>query len=341
MGQPGTPASLGTISKEENATTVYNPATFDSNPNTFKFDQAAAWRDQFGKQAAAADTNAAEQYAAQARARSVQTDLIAGSAGRQTGLNASSFNADRALAATQGRVGDIAAGRTDTTGGVGQKSVQQMALDAAAGNGPSASQAQFQRAADQNASAVRSAMAGNRGMSAGQAARMGGQMTADLGLRAGQDAAVLAAQEQQAGMQLAGNVTGQARGQDLQAVGLGAQLDLGAQKQFGDQSATNLTATGNLTEQARSADIGLYGGEANLANQARGAQLGVDTQNLELKQQQEALKYKQYQDWNNWIVTQYGGQGNYQAPWEQQAWAQAGAGAVGGLVSGAIDWATK
>lgn len=329
------------IDVTENQKAIYTPREFADNPNAFNFDQYDKWATQYGNMAQDAGAKASQNYQDQAAVRGVQDELMAGAADRQTGMNRAADDSRTRLNATQGYVGNLASGAADTAGGVGQKSIQQMSLDAAAGNGPTAAGAQFQRQTDANIAAVRSAMAGSRGMSAGQAARMGGQQVADLQAKASQDAAMLRAQEQQAAMGLAGSVTGQARGQDLQAAGLSSQLALGAQKQLADQAGSNLTASGNLAEQIRSADTGLYSGNMNQQNAGLGAGLGLDQQQLALKQAKEEYDYNRYRDWQNWMVTQYGGEGNYQAPWKDQAWAQAGAGAVQGGVEGLINWATK
>lgn len=325
----------------ENQKAIYTPREFNANPNAFKFDDYGKWSTQFADMAGKYGGRAEQDYANQAAVRGTQGELLGTGADRQAGLNRAADDSRTRLNVNQSLVSNLASGAADTAGGVGQKSIQQMALDAAGGVGPSAAQAQFQRSQDANIAAVRSAMAGQRGMSAGQAARMGGQQIADLGLKSAQDAAMLRAQEQQAAMGLAGSVTGQARGQDLQAAGLSSQLALGAQKQYADQAAGNYTASGNLAEQIRSGDTGLYGGNTAATNAALGAGLGLDQQQLALKQAQEEFDYTKYRDWQNWAVSQYDGAGNYQAPWSDQAWAQAGAGAVQGLVQGGIDWLSK
>lgn len=333
--------SRTTLPLKENEKVIWTPDQFNANPAAFNFDQYQQWSDQYKNMAQDAGEKAGQTWQDQAAVRGVQDDLMAGAAGRQPGMDRAADESRSRLNATQGYVAGLASGAQDTAGGVGQKSIQQMSLDAAAGNGPTAAGAQFQRATDANIAAVRSAMAGQRGMSAGQAARMGGQQVADLGLKAAQDSAMLRAQEQQAAMGLAGNVTGQARGQDLQAAGLSSQLALGAQKQLADQAGSNLTASGNLAEQIRSADTGLYAGSMNQQNAAVGAGVGLDQQQLALKQAKEEYDYNRYRDWQNWQVTQYGGAGNYQTPWSEQALAGAAAGAAQGTVEGLINWGTK
>jgi hypothetical protein len=330
-----------TITVKENEQAIWKPNAFEANPDAFKFDDYDKWSTQFANMADTYGGRAEQDYTNQAAVRGVQGELLDTGADRQAGLNRAADDSRTRLNVNQGFVSNLASGAADTAGGVGQKSIQQMALDAAGGVGPSAAQAQFQRSQDANIAAVRSAMAGQRGMSAGQAARMGGQQVADLGLKAAQDSAMLRAQEQQAAMGLAGSVTGQARGQDLQAAGLSSQLALGAQKQYADQAAGNYTASGNLAEQIRSGDTGLYGGNTAATNAALGSGLGLDQQQLALKQAQEEFDYTKYRDWQNWMVSQYGGAGNYQTPWSDQALGNAAAGAVQGLVSGGIDWLSK
>jgi hypothetical protein len=332
---------VSSINKSENQHALYTPNQFQADPNAFRFDQYRQWADKYGGLADQYGGRADLSWDNQAAVRGQQADLLGTAVSRQPRLNLAADDARTRLGVTQSYVGNLAGGAADTAGGVGQKSIQQMALDAAAGNGPTAAQAQLQRSTDANIAAVRSAMAGQRGVSAGQAARLGGQMTADLQLKAAQDAAMLRAQEQQAAMGLAGQVTGQARGQDLQAVGLSSQLALGAQKQLADQAQASFTATGNLADQVRSTDTGLYGGNTAAQNAALASGLGLDQQQLALKQAQENFDYNRYRDYHNWLVTQYGGQGNYQTPWEDQAWANLGAGLVQGGAEGLVNWMTK
>lgn len=395
-------AQQHTISLNENQRNVYVPGQFRNNPEAFQFDQAQKWADLYGGQAGQHGTRAEEAWNQQAQARAGQAQaindawarqgqmygaadaatqrmqqaqeslggVVSGAGSRIPGMESAT---DQATAQMQ-RMGDltsgIASGQATTPGGVGQASAQQLALNAASGNGPTAAQAQFQRNLDQSISATRSALAGQRGLSRGAAARIGAQSVSDLGLKSAADAAALRAQEQQAGMQLAGGITGQARGQDLQAAGLGAQtsmglqgqlagqeaaardrqlqasglgaqIAMGTQGQLAQQAATNLATTGNLANQLRTADTGLYGGEINAQQMNQGMGMSLDQQQLALKQQQEQADYNKWRDWNNWIVTQYGGAGNYQAPWQDQAWMGMGAGLVSGLASGGIDWLTR
>lgn len=293
-------ASQTTISLNENERNVYVPGEFRNNPEAFKFDQSKAWSDLYGAQAAQHGGRADQAWANQGQARAGQAQAINDAWGRQGQMYGASDQATGRLAGTQDLVGS-----------------------AAAGNGPSAAQSQFQRNLDQSISATRSALAGQRGLSRGAAARLGAQSVSELGLKSAADAAALRAQEQQA------------------AMGLSANLNLGAQGQLGQQSATNLATTGNLANQLRTADTGLYGGEVNTQQLNQGMGLQMDQQNLQLKQQQEQADYNKWRDWNNWIVTQYGGAGNYTAPWQDQAWMNMGAGLVGGLAQGGVDWLSR
>lgn len=289
-----------TISLNENERNVYVPGQFRNNPAAFQFDQAQKWADLYGGQAGQHGTRADQAWNQQAQAREGQAQAINNAWARQGQMYGATDAATGRLTGTQDLVGA-----------------------AAAGQGPTAAQAQFQRNLDQSISATRSALAGQRGLSRGAAARLGAQSISDLGLKSAADAAALRAQEQQA------------------AMGLSANLNLGTQGQLGQQAATNLATTGNLANQLRTADTGLYGGEVNAQQMNQGMGLSLDQQQLALKQQQEQADYNKWRDWNNWIVTQYGGAGNYQTPWQDQAWTQMGAGLVSGLAQGGIDWLTR
>ena len=338
------PSPLGTtetLKLDENKRTIYRPNEFISNPDAYKFGQGDAWRDRYRGQENLHTDRANQQYIAQNQARGQQQGILGGAIANQAGMNANANQATNQLRGTQGFIGDLAQGRTQTAGGMGQQSIQQMALNAAAGNGPSAAQAQFGQNLGQSIAAQKALMAGQRGMSGGAAARMGQQAGSDMQMQAVNQAAMLRAQEQQQAMQLAGGITGQARGQDLQAAGLGAQLDLGAQNQLANQAANNMTATGNLASQIRTSDVGLYGGETNAANQAMGAQLGLDQQDLALRQQQEANRYNQWSNYQSMMANQYAGAPVYQPGQANALVPQMIGGAVSGGTQALVDWATK
>ncbi len=129
----------------------------------------------------------------------------------------------------------------------GQLGLMGQLQQAAIGKGPSAAQDMLARAAEQNAAQARSASVSMAGVNPALAMRQSIMGQTQGNIASAREAAIIRAQEQQNAMGMLGNLTGQARGQDI---GLAqAQADLVKQYMAMGLSASEAQAQANIALQ--------------------------------------------------------------------------------------------
>lgn len=135
----------------------------------------------------------------------------------------------------------------------------------AQGKGPSLANMQLEQATDRGMSQMRGSMASQRGLSAGQRARMMSQMSGQLQADAGRNAAMTRMQEQMGARQQLAGVLGSARGQDLGLASSQAQLQQGANQANLQSNITNQAQKDAYMMALKNQQMGIANSDQNAA----------------------------------------------------------------------------
>ncbi len=181
----------------------------------------------------------------------------------------------------------------------GQMQLMQQLMQQANGQGPSLAQMQLQRAGDQNMQQAMSMAASQRGQNAGGAMRQLSNQRAQIGSQQAADSGMLRLQEQMAAQNMLGQVSGQARGQDIGLATNQAQIE-NQQRAMNDQAVQFYLRSG----------MDLSRAQQQAAADMEKLRIASNVQSTQLRQADADRERQQQSDWLNFGAKLLGGIGS-------------------------------